>query len=103
MEIAHRRPPFALVAVTLGAAAAAGVAVAARPGLFELASEPGLADLLAAAAAGLAGVLLVVRPSLALAAIVVFVGLNLSEVLVRFHGQRQGEQAQQRGQAVEAD
>lgn len=86
MEVAGRPLPAWWGATALAAAAAAGAVVARRPELFELGRAPDLADLLAAAAAGLAGLLLLARPALALVLTIVFVELNLSEVLVRFHG-----------------
>jgi putative inorganic carbon (hco3(-)) transporter len=80
------RPPTAVALTVIFAAAAVGIGVARHGEILELAPTFSIADLLAAAAGGLLGILLVVRPALALVATVVFVELHLSEVLVRFHG-----------------
>ncbi|HLF57956.1 MAG TPA: O-antigen ligase family protein [Thermoanaerobaculia bacterium] len=83
--LAQRLPPALTVSV-LAAAAAAGVVVVRHGELLVLGPELTPADVLGAAAAALVGVLLVVRPAFALVAVVLFVELHLSEVLVRFHG-----------------
>lgn len=75
-----------VVASSLAAAAIAGALVAAHPELFHLEGlgRPGVWALLAAAAAVAAW--LTRRPAVALGVLAVFVYLNLSEVLVRYHG-----------------
>lgn len=74
------------VAGALAAAALAGALVARDPDLFHLQAlgRPAVLALLAAGAAGAAW--LVRRPGAALVVLAVFVYLNLSEVLVRYHG-----------------
>jgi len=89
-EPASRPATAAAAAGALTLAVAGGWAAFARPDLFELPAPDGpaeLALLLAATAAAPAALLAWVRrPALALALLVGFVQLNLSEVLVRFHG-----------------
>jgi len=86
----RRGAATAVAAAALALALAGGWTAVSRPDLFELPlpDRPGeLALLLAAAAAAPVALLaLVRRPALALVLLVVFVQLNLSEVLVRFHG-----------------
>jgi O-antigen ligase len=78
--------PLPAVAGVLAAAAATGLVVVRRSDLLVLGPQVTVAALLGAAAAALVGVLLVVRPPFAIVALVAFVELHLSEVLVRFHG-----------------
>jgi O-antigen ligase len=76
----------ALLLALAAAAGAAGLWVAANPGLFHLVDPFSLASAAAlAAAAGLCA-LLVARPGFALVVLAAFVYLNLSQVLVREHG-----------------
>lgn len=73
-------------AVAVAAAAAAGFAAATVPELFHLDLALGPGALLGTVAAVLGIVALVRSPRLALAVLLLFVYLNLSEILVRFHG-----------------
>lgn len=77
-------PALSLLAVLTGAAV--GAAVAVRPDLFHLVEAPGPATTLVLLAGLAAAVWLAASPGAAVVVAILLVYLNLSEILVRFHG-----------------